>query len=75
MDNTINTILKILAVCGPIGGAIAWFLTILLNNRKEILTLQLEIKQLREDMKELESEVDRNRREYEHWKDNNNHRS
>ena len=69
MDNTINSILRILAVCGPIGGAIAWFLTILLNNRKEILTLQLHLEELRERIKDLEQEVKENRQAFERWKD------
>ena len=68
MDSTINSILKILAVCGPIGGAVAWFLTILLNNRKEILTMQLHIEQLKERIRDLEEEVDKNRREAEHYR-------
>ena len=68
MDSTINGILKILAVCGPIGGAIAWFLTVVLNNRKEILTLQLHLDELRERIKDLEKEVDTNRREAERYR-------
>lgn len=72
MQPIVSVIAEIMAIFTAIAGAIVWYVSKLLSHKKDMLILQLQIEQLLAKIKELETEVDVNRREFEHWKDGKN---
>lgn len=73
MGQYIATVAEVMAICGVIGGFLGWLLTGLLSNKKDTITNTVNIQHLNERLKDLEKEVDDNRKEFEHYKDNKNH--
>lgn len=69
MGESISQVGTIVGICGAFGGFLAWLLTGILSNKKDTISNAINIAHLNEKLKELEEEVDRNRREFEHWKD------
>lgn len=72
MQPIVSVIAEIIAIFTAIAGGIVWYVSKLLSHKKDMLILQLQLEQLLQKIKELETEVDLNRREFEHWKDGKN---
>ncbi len=68
---TLETILKILGVATPVGAFLGWWLGNLLTAKKDMVVLQTKFNSLCEKVESLEEEVDRNRRDFEHYKERN----
>jgi len=70
MQPIVSVIAEIMAIFTAIAGGIVWYVSKLLGHKKDMIILQLQLEQLLSKIKDLEGEVDLNRREFEHWKDN-----
>lgn len=72
MQPIVSVIAEIMGIFTAIAGGIVWYVSKLLSHKKDMIILQLQLEQLLQKIKDLETEVDLNRREFEHWKDGKN---
>lgn len=69
MKENLDTLVKVFAITGSIGGAVIWVLGLLLNSKKDTITNTLKIDEAFRRIKDLEDEADRDRKHFEDWKD------
>jgi F0F1-type ATP synthase membrane subunit b/b' len=69
LESTAKVMGIILGSCTILG----WVISAFLNNRKETISNRLKIEDLQEDLRELKKEVDTNRREAEHYRNEKRH--
>jgi cell division protein FtsL len=78
MQSIVSIVAEVMGICSAIAGAVIWYISKLLSHKKDMLILQLQLEalmgKLKEQeawLKELESEVDKNRESFQNWKDGN----
>jgi hypothetical protein len=77
MQSIISIVAEVIGIFSALAGGIIWYISRLLNHKKDMLILQLQFETLLErvkgqdaKIKELEEEIKDNRKNFEHWKDN-----
>lgn len=71
MQNTAETLLKIICAAGVVGGILAWWIGKMLADKKDDIINQLNITHLTEKVKELQHDLDELKKEFYHYKDHN----
>jgi hypothetical protein len=71
MQDTAETILKIIGAAGIAGGILAWWIGKMLADKKDDIVNQLNITHLTERVKDLEDELKELKKDFEHYKDQN----